>query len=117
VFQFHGTPGSRLELFAPEELFRERRIHLVTIDRPGYGLSDYVPISLLDWPARVAAVADAIEVDKFALIGISAGTPFALAVAAATSRAGDQRRNRRRDGTARERAGLEPIRTAEPAGA
>jgi len=83
VFQFHGTPGSRLELFAPEELFRERRIHLVTIDRPGYGLSDYVPISLLDWPARVAAVADAIGVDKFALIGISAGTPFALAVAAA----------------------------------
>ena len=83
VFQFHGTPGSRLELFGPEELFRQRRIHLITIDRPGYGLSDYVPISLLDWPARVAAVADAIGVDKFALIGMSAGTPFALAVAAA----------------------------------
>jgi len=81
LVHFHGTPGSRLELFASEEFLRQRRIHLITIDRPGYGLSDYVPLSLMDWPDRVAEVVDKVGAEKFALIALSAGTPFALAVA------------------------------------
>jgi hypothetical protein len=33
----HGTPGSRLERWADEELYRQLGVMLVTHDRAGYG--------------------------------------------------------------------------------
>jgi pimeloyl-ACP methyl ester carboxylesterase len=55
---------------------------VIAIDRPGIGLSDPVPArSLLSWTDDVAALADALGIDRFAILGVSAGGPYALACA------------------------------------
>ena len=58
------------------------RVRLVALDRPGYGNSDFRPRTLADWPGDVVEVADALEIDRFAIYGLSGGAPFALACAA-----------------------------------
>src|SRR5258708_1654460 len=64
VFFFHGSPGSRLQRHPDETIAREMGIRLIGIDRPGYGLSDFQPDrTLLDWPADVAQLADALLLD------------------------------------------------------
>ncbi|MBN2550308.1 MAG: alpha/beta hydrolase [Anaerolineales bacterium] len=79
---FHGQPGNRLFRHPSEALTAMLGVRLITIDRPGYGLSDFQPgRKLLDWPGDVAALADALEIDRFALLGFSAGAPYALACA------------------------------------
>jgi pimeloyl-ACP methyl ester carboxylesterase len=79
----HGCPGSRLEAafpFAP--LAGRHGVRVVGIDRPGFGRSDPLPgRRLLDWPADVAAVADALGLERFAVYGRTAGAPYALATA------------------------------------
>jgi pimeloyl-ACP methyl ester carboxylesterase len=53
---------------------------MFTLERPGIGLSDRQPgRTLLDWPDDVAAFADAFGLDRFAVVGFSAGAPYALA--------------------------------------
>ena len=81
VFLFHGAPGSRM--FAPDpEITARVGVRLVTVDRPGYGGSDPDPgRSILDWPADVLQLADAIQVPRFAVVAHSSGGPYALACA------------------------------------
>jgi pimeloyl-ACP methyl ester carboxylesterase len=84
VLALHGTPGSRLMFALANGAARARGIRLIAPERPGYGLSDYSPSDTL---ARIAedlsAVADAYGLDRFAIIGVSGGAPFAVAAAAA----------------------------------
>lgn len=82
VFFFHGAPLSRL--WCPDdEATRAAGVRLVTVDRPGVGGSDLQPgRRLADWPLDVAELADALEVDRFAVAGYSAGGPYAVACAA-----------------------------------
>ena len=55
---------------------------IVTADRPGIGRSDpRRHRTLLDWADDVAALADHLEVDRFAVLGHSARAPYAAAVA------------------------------------
>lgn len=83
VFFFHGAPMSRLHLVALEERFAARGLRVVSPDRPGYGRSSPQPgRSLAGWPADVAALADALGVDRFLVAGHSSGGPYALACAA-----------------------------------
>ena len=81
VFHFHGFPGSRLEaMLLANKATSEYRI--ISIDRPGMGLSDFKKNrTLLDWPDDVIELADALEIDKFAVEGISGGGPYAAACA------------------------------------
>jgi pimeloyl-ACP methyl ester carboxylesterase len=54
----------------------------ITLDRPGIGGSTPQPNrTLLTWPHDVARVADALGLDHFAVLGHSAGGPYALACA------------------------------------
>jgi pimeloyl-ACP methyl ester carboxylesterase len=75
---FHGAPGSRL--FAPpEDAPRELGIRLVTFDRPGFGRSDRREgRTVLDTAGDVAALADGLGVERFAVVGVSAGGAHAL---------------------------------------
>ncbi|HEV7404760.1 MAG TPA: alpha/beta hydrolase [Chthoniobacteraceae bacterium] len=83
VFYFHGFPGSRLEAALLEETARQLGARIVALDRPGYGESDYQPgRSIAEWPRDVAAVADALRIDRFSVLGVSGGGPYALACAA-----------------------------------
>ncbi|MCZ6688614.1 MAG: alpha/beta hydrolase [Planctomycetota bacterium] len=82
VLYFHGYPGSRLEAaFAgPDALVRG--VRLIAVDRPGVGLSDYQPRrELLHWPGDVSDLADALSLEKFSVVGISGGGPYAAACA------------------------------------
>jgi pimeloyl-ACP methyl ester carboxylesterase len=82
VLYFHGTPGSRL--WCPdEESTSAAGVRLIIPDRPGIGRSD--PLegrTLADWPKDVEALADALQIASFAVIGVSAGGPPAAACAA-----------------------------------
>ena len=80
LFHYHGSSSSRLE--HPLQPGVLEGVRLVTIDRPGHGLSDFQPErTLLHWPEDVAALADHLEIDRFAVSGWSAGGPYALACA------------------------------------
>ena len=82
VFYFHGMHSSRLsgQLFDMAALRLNARV--IAIDRPGTGLSDFKPgRKLIDWPDDVIELADALGIDRFAVIGISAGGPYSAACA------------------------------------
>lgn len=80
LFVFHGWGGSRLTSHPDRSIAEALRIRLVTIDRPGIGLSDPSPgRAILDWPDDISALADHLGIDRFAVLGHSAGAPYALA--------------------------------------
>lgn len=85
LLQFHSNPGSRLDFaFAQhDQALRAAGVRLIGVDRPGYGLSQPKPgRGHADWPADVTALADSLELDRFAVLGYSRGGKYALACAA-----------------------------------
>jgi pimeloyl-ACP methyl ester carboxylesterase len=79
VLLFHGLPGGRGFELGRTELV-DAGAWMFTLERPGIGLSDRQPgRTLLDWPGDVAAFADTFGLDRFAVVGFSAGAPYALA--------------------------------------
>lgn len=58
--------------------------HIVSIDRPGMGLSTYYPTRrVLDWPSDVLALANHLSLPTFHVLAVSGGSPYALACAKA----------------------------------
>lgn len=83
VVYLHGTPVGRLARHPDAGLFARLGIRLITYDRPGYGASAPRPgRAVADAADDVAAVADALGLDRFPLFGVSGGGPHALAFAA-----------------------------------
>jgi pimeloyl-ACP methyl ester carboxylesterase len=85
LLHFHGNPDSRLHLAsAPfDAALRAAGVRCIAPDRPGFGLSDPLPgRGDGDWPADVSALADALGLDRFAVLGYSRGGRCALACAA-----------------------------------
>lgn len=83
VLALHGTPGSRFMFALTDAAARERGLRIVAPERPGYGLSDFRRLDTLPQMAQdVKALADALELRRFALIGVSGGGPHAVAAAA-----------------------------------
>jgi pimeloyl-ACP methyl ester carboxylesterase len=81
LFFFQGTPSSRL-LHPDEVITAALGVRQIQLDRPGFGLSDFQPgRTLLNWPDDVAEVADLLELERFALVGISGGGPYVAACA------------------------------------
>jgi pimeloyl-ACP methyl ester carboxylesterase len=84
VFYFHGHPGSRLDwpLFDADDSATELNAHIIAVDRPGTGLSDSKrDREILDWPDDVIELAEALQLDRFAVMGVSGGGPYAAACA------------------------------------
>jgi pimeloyl-ACP methyl ester carboxylesterase len=82
VFMFHGTPGSRLQVTYDEKTIAASGVRLVAPDRPGYGHSSFHPgRTLADWASDVAALADHLKLERFAVAGVSGGGPHAAACA------------------------------------
>ena len=83
VVYFHGAPTSRLDLVWAHDQIASQGVRVVSPDRPGYGgSSPQTGRTLTDHPAEVAAFADHLGVDHFAVIGVSGGGPHAMACAA-----------------------------------
>jgi len=83
VFALHGTPSS-LILYPPHLAdASKKRIRLISFDRAGYGRSSPGPgRKVADASDDVAAIADSLGLERFAVWGISGGGPHALACAA-----------------------------------
>jgi pimeloyl-ACP methyl ester carboxylesterase len=83
VLAIHGTPGSRFMFAITDQAARARRLRIIAPERPGYGLSDYRRRQSLAQVAEdMKVLADALGLDRFAVIGVSGGGPYAIATAA-----------------------------------
>jgi pimeloyl-ACP methyl ester carboxylesterase len=83
VFYQHGAPGGRLELLGLDDAFEAARLRVITADRPGYGGS--TPLAgrtTAGWVDDIAALADHVGTERFAVVGLSSGGPYAVACAA-----------------------------------
>jgi pimeloyl-ACP methyl ester carboxylesterase len=82
VLALHGTPGSRLMFALTDQAACARGLRIVAPERPGYGLSDFRRrTSLAQTAEDMTAFADALGLDRLAIIGVSGGGPFAIASA------------------------------------
>jgi len=80
VINCHGGLSSRLDIRGCDAAARATGMRVISPDRPGVGRSPRQPgRSLLDWPADVAGLADALGVPRFLVLGWSAGGPYAAA--------------------------------------
>ena len=83
VLVLGGTPASSL-LYEPHlRDAEEKRIRLISYDRPGYaGSTRNEGRSVADCAEDVAAVCNALGIERFCVWGVSGGGPHALATAA-----------------------------------
>jgi pimeloyl-ACP methyl ester carboxylesterase len=83
VVVHHGTPASRALLSGWVDDATARGIRLVSYNRPGYGGSTPQPGRTVgDAAADVAALTEALGIERFASWGLSGGGPHVLACAA-----------------------------------
>jgi pimeloyl-ACP methyl ester carboxylesterase len=82
IFFFHGTPGSRLFHHPDAAVTASAGARIIAVDRPGFGRSDFKPgRTLLDWPNDVTQLADALQIQRFQVLGYCGGGPYALVCA------------------------------------
>lgn len=80
VIYYHGTASSRLEVLLLEELSKKGNLQIISIDRPGYGLSTYKPRKNLQYFNKdITFLVHNLGIKKFSLLSWSGGGPFALA--------------------------------------
>jgi len=83
VLHFHGGLSSRLDAAPAREAASGKGVRLLSPDRPGIGRSTFQPgRRLIDWPADVSFLADSLGIQRFAVMGWSAGGPYAAVCAA-----------------------------------
>lgn len=78
-FYHHGWPSSRVQAVMMDGVGKEMGLRIVSADRPGMGDSDYHPgRRLLDWPQVQEELAAHLGWDRFHVVGVSGGGPYAL---------------------------------------
>ncbi len=84
VLAIHGTPGSRFMFGLTDQAARERGLRVIAPDRPGYGRSEYRRnTSLMRSAEDFISLADALDLKRLAVIGVSGGGPHAIATVSA----------------------------------
>lgn len=80
----HGWPSSRSMAELTNAAGCELGVRIISPDRPGISGSTFVAgRELLDWPPIVCALASHLSLDRFRLLAISGGAPYAYATARA----------------------------------
>jgi pimeloyl-ACP methyl ester carboxylesterase len=85
IIHCHGTPSARVEgdVIINATVATELGVRVIVPDRPGMGRSDFQPgRRIVDWPNDVLALATALDLDTFAVLGSSGGAPYAAACGA-----------------------------------
>lgn len=79
LFLLHGTPGARL-VHPGAVMAGAANTRIITLDRPGYGRSERTCRGgMVERAEEVAQLADALGIERFAVIGVSGGGPYAAA--------------------------------------
>ena len=81
IFLFHGLPGCRINGRGFDRVCKKIGARLITMDRPGCGLSTLADRGLTNCPEDVLSLADHLGIKRFSVLGASGGGPFALACA------------------------------------
>jgi pimeloyl-ACP methyl ester carboxylesterase len=82
VVYCHGFPDSRVSAQVLDRAADAAGLRLIAPDRPGIGASGYRQRRRIrDWADDVTALASALGLERFALLGRGAGAPYALACA------------------------------------
>lgn len=81
AFFFHGLIGSHHQASYVDEAARRAGIRVIAPNRPGVGRSEFVARSTpLDVAADIEVLARTLGLGTFSVIGLSGGTPYAMAV-------------------------------------
>jgi pimeloyl-ACP methyl ester carboxylesterase len=81
VFWFHGLPGSRISVLNLSKI--SGPLKLIGVDRPGFGWSSFTAQRRMsDFAQDVNFLADQLKIDKFAVVGWSGGSHYAITCAA-----------------------------------
>ena len=83
VLWCHGTPGARRQLPPiAHDAAQALGLRILCLERPGVGDStDHLYERVSDWAADAAAAVDLLGHERFMVVGLSGGGPFALACA------------------------------------
>jgi pimeloyl-ACP methyl ester carboxylesterase len=80
VFFCHGWPSSRTMAELAHGAALELGVRLLSPDRPGIRDSQFQPDRrLIDWPPLLNQIADRLGIDRFRILAISGGAPYAYA--------------------------------------
>ena len=82
VVFLHGCPDTRHAAYVGDAAARRAGVRLVAVNRPGYGRSDASSSTHSSVADDVAATTSALGIDRFAVLGMSIGGPYAAACAA-----------------------------------
>lgn len=83
VLRLPGTPGSRLSLRMDQTPWVERGLRVITVERPGFGVSTQLPgRGFVDHADDLAAILDHLGIGSVPIYGGSGGAPHVLAFAA-----------------------------------
>ena len=83
VFYCHGAIGTAVEATIDlREIVERLGVRYIAPSRPGVGGSDPQPgRTILNFAGDVAALADRLGIERFSVLGVSAGGPYALGIA------------------------------------
>lgn len=83
VLWFHGTPGARRQVPPTARAAADQLgVRIVALERPGIGVSSpHAYDTILDWADDVEQCIDQLGIDRFGIVGLSGGGPYALACA------------------------------------
>ncbi|HEX8898046.1 MAG TPA: alpha/beta hydrolase [Chthoniobacterales bacterium] len=80
VFFCHGWPSSRTMAELAHEAGGELGARIISPDRPGIRDSQFQPNRrLIDWPPLLTEIADSFGIQRFRILAISGGAPYAYA--------------------------------------
>jgi pimeloyl-ACP methyl ester carboxylesterase len=78
----HGWPSSRTMAELTHDAASDLGVRIISPDRPGIRDSKFHPNrTLLDWPPLIRDLADQLKLNRFRILGISGGAPYAYVTA------------------------------------
>jgi pimeloyl-ACP methyl ester carboxylesterase len=84
IIFIHGSGDNRLSAGFFHSAASDLSLRIISVDRPGYGLSSTRmggKAGVLDFAQDVAHLTSSLKIEQYALIGVSGGGPFTLACA------------------------------------